>query len=157
MVHNVFPFIAWLCYIFFSDFYIFFYRFDIVQCVQIVLWVITKTKQMFEKCRLWEHSEPTTLKPPIGIISFITSVGVSTAYQISDKILYQLSDSQTMLPTLSCQSVTICIRQFHCDFSLSDCLNFFLLFLAPTHAFTSLSYQHHSNKFPHICGHFKGD
>lgn len=25
-----------------------------------------------------------------------------------------------MLPTLSRQSVTICIRQFHCDFSLSD-------------------------------------
>ncbi|MDE8721960.1 hypothetical protein PZH44_13775, partial [Alistipes putredinis] len=50
------------------------------------------------------------------------------------KILYQLSDCQTMLPTLSRQSVTICIRQFHCDFSLSDCLNFFLLVLAPTHA-----------------------
>ena len=39
--------------------------------------------------------KPTTLKPLVSIISFITSVGVSTAHQISDKILYQLSDCQT--------------------------------------------------------------
>ena len=85
---------------------------------------------MIQQRRLWEHSEPTTLEPLVSIISFITSIGVSTAHQISDKILYQLSDCQTMLPTLSRQSGTMCGRQFRCDFSLGDCLNFFLLFVA---------------------------
>ena len=97
--------------------------------------IYPQIQKVIQQCRLWEHSEPTTLEPLVSIISFITSIGVSTAHQISDKILYQLSDCQTMLPTLSRQSVTICIRQFHYDFSLSDCFNFFLLFFAPTHAF----------------------